>query len=198
MVVDTLASGNLYLSTNIHATVGTVASEKSVFDYTYQAGGVNGMTLAFTGSCPAEVEVRATDLAMLPARLSGFAGKVVLTETEAKEHKMTVDLTHGANGVYNAAGCDGSGRLAEAPQEGTIDAALTFVPTEEQPKAPCGDYALARFSSGGEAFANWTVKIDGEEITSSATRYGRLVALNRDRTGLWLSVRPLGFQVIIR
>lgn len=198
LVVDTLASGNLYLSTNIHATVGTVASEKSVFDYTYQAGGVNGMTLAFTSSCPAEVEVRATDLAMLPARLSGFAGKVVLTETEAKEHKMTVDLTHGANGVYNAAGCDGSGRLAEAPQEGTIDAALTFVPTEEQPKAPCGDYALARFSSGGEAFANWTVKIDGEEITSSATRYGRLVALNRDRTGLWLSVRPLGFQVIIR
>ena len=83
LVVDTFQSGTLYASTNIYLTVGAMASD-TVVDYTFQSGAVNRTTLDVTNACSGSTTVNATDLAMLPARLSGFAGSVQLTGADAR------------------------------------------------------------------------------------------------------------------
>ena len=192
-VADTVNDkADLFLSTNISVTVGTVAGN-SCFNYTYQADGVNRLTLDITNSCSTAARVQATDLAMLPARLSGFAGSVTLTQTEARTYTMPIDFTQGTNALYNTVGCIGSGSLAAAPATGTVDA--VFPTTGVPPVA--GQYALARFTSGGEKLANWNVRLNGADV-SSTTFLGMKVGVKKDATGLWLKVERPGVTVIVR
>ena len=183
---------DLFLSTNISVTVGTVAGN-TCFNYTYQSNAVNRMTLDITNSCSTAARLWATDLAMLPSRLSGFTGSVTLTQTEARTYTMPIDFTQGTNTLYNTVGCIGSGTLAAAPETGTIDA--VFPTTGVAPVA--GQYALARFTAGGDKLANWNVRLNGAS-DSSVTFLGMKVSVKKDATGLWLKVDRPGMSIIIR
>ena len=192
IVIDKLTSGEIYGSTNVNVKVGTVVVG-STFDYTYQSNAVNRMTLDITNSCNASAKVKATDIGMLPARLSGFAGTVTLTDTATKSYTMPVDFTHGTDCLYNTTGCIGSGRIASAPANGTID--VTFPTAGDKPVK--GKYALARFTSGGELLANWTVTHNGQAVDSTVVN-GMEIRTKKDATGLWLDVREPGIRLIIR
>ncbi|MDD6029975.1 MAG: hypothetical protein PUE68_04070 [Kiritimatiellae bacterium] len=190
--IDAFNSGTVYGSTNVEVTVGAMAAG-TAFDFTYQSNAVNRLALDITGACAANTTVKATDLAMLPARLSGFAGTVTLTETEAKSYEMPIDFTAGLDGIYNPVGCNGSGTLAAAPATGTIDA--TF-PTEDMEIEP-GKYALARFSAGGDLLKNWTVTLNGER-TSTARVGHHALQVRKDATGIWLGVDLPAMTIILR
>ena len=192
IVIDKLTSGTLYPSTNVNVKVGTVVIG-STFDYTYQSNAVNRMTLDITNTCNASAIVTATDIGMLPARISGFMGTVTLTDTATKSWTMPIDLTHGTDCLYNTTGCIGSGTLGSAPASGTIN--VTFPTTGDKPVK--GDYALARFTSGGDKLAGWTVTLNGQAV-GSAIVSGMKVEVQKDATGLWLKVREPGVRFIIR
>ena len=195
LVVDDFASGTIYASTNVSVKVGSVAAD-TAFDYTLQSGAVNMMTLDVTNACAASARVKATDLAMLPSRLSGFTGAVELTGTEAKAYPVTIDLAKGPNAVYNYGGCAGSGVLASAPSAGTVTVSL-----KGEDAAVLGTYGIARFSSGGERLSNWTVSIDGHQGTSFSLGSGenlRNVRLHQDDRGIWLRVSKPAFAIILR
>jgi len=195
LIVDMFKSGTLYGSTNVNVQIGNVtAGDVQAVDYTLQENGVNARTLAFTGTC-SSVSVAATDLAMLPARLTGFQGTVNLTNTLAKAYVMPIDFAQGPNGLYNPVGCAGSGTLVAAPASGSID--VQFDATHAGAKPEKGAYALARFTAGGERLSGWTVTLNGTSATSVPVR-GMTVELKRDATGLWLDVRKTGLGVIIR
>ena len=187
-----MESGTQYPSTNVNLKVGTVVIG-STFDYTYQSNAVNRMTLDITNTCNASAIVTATDIGMLPARISGFMGTVTLTDTATKSWTMPIDLTHGTDCLYNTTGCIGSGTLGSAPASGTIDA--TFPTTGDAPVK--GQYALARFTSGGDLLAGWTVTLNGQSVDSAIVS-GMKVEVKKDATGLWLEVRKPGVALIIR
>ena len=193
LVVDTLTRGNIYASTNVNLKIGTVASASTI-DYTYQSGAINRMTLDITNSCNASAVVKATDIGMLPTRISGFTGTVTLTDTETvKSYTMPVDFTQGTNCLYNTTGCIGSGTLGSAPASGMID--VTFPTTGVQPVK--GDYALARFTSGGDKLGGWTVTLNGQSADSAIVA-GMKVDVRKDATGLWLKVQKPGVTITIR
>ena len=195
IIVDKISSGTIYASTNVNVLVGNVVSASTKFDYTFQSGALNGMTLDITNGCPSGVEVKATDIGMLPARLSGFAGSVTLTDTATKSYTMPIDFTHGTNYLYNKVGCIGSGNLAAAPSAGSIN--VTFPTTGDKPVK--GEYALARFTSGGERLANWTVTLNGAPASKTvATACGMAIEVKKDETGLWLDVRQPGVTLTLR
>lgn len=190
--VDAFNSGTIYGSTNVALTIGSVAAN-TAFDYTYQSNAVNSLTLDITNGCDTATTLKATDLAMLPARVKGFKGQVTLTETAARSYEMAIDFTVGTNGLYNAVGCDGSGTLVAAPATGSINA--TFPTTGIEPKP--GKYALARFSSGGDLLKNWTVTLNGEAV-DEASIDGHSVRLVRNLKGIYLGVDLPGLAVILR
>ncbi len=64
-------------------------------------------------------------------------------------------------------------------------------------KSVKGDYALARFTSGGDLLAGWTVTLNGQAV-GSAIASGMKVEVQKDATGLWLDVREPGIRFIIR
>ena len=185
-------TGNIYLSTNVNLTVRDVTGNVT-FDYdTYLSDAVNATTLDITNSCNSKAVVKAKDLALLPARLSGFTGSVSLTDTATKSYTIPVDFTQGTNALYNTVGCIGSGTLASAPEGGTIN--VTFdtsaVPVD-------GNYSVARFTSGGELLNGWTVCLNGN--ASGYVRVGNrhAVKLRRDSTGIWLKVSEERGMIVI-
>lgn len=185
-------TGNIYLSTNVNLTVRDVTGNVT-FDYdTYLSDAVNATTLDITNSCNSKAVVKAKDLALLPARLSGFTGSVSLTDTATKSYTIPVDFTQGTNALYNTVGCIGSGTLAGAPEGGTIN--VTFdtsaVPVD-------GNYSVARFTSGGELLNGWTVCLNGN--ASGYVRVGNrhAVKLRRDSTGIWLKVSEERGMIVI-
>lgn len=188
-------TGNIYLSTNVNLRVGKVTG-KVTFDYdTYLSGTVNGTTLDITTSCNSTAIVKAKDLALLPARLSGFAGTVTLIDTAAKSYTVPMDFSQGTDALYNTVGCIGSGTLAAAPSAGTIN--VTFDTTAE-PVA--GNYAVARFTSGGSLLGGWTVTLNGVSADSATVYDGKYnVSVCKDATGIWLKVAEVkGLMIVIR
>jgi len=193
LAVDTLNGGSqLFLSTNIYVRVGNIAGT-TCFNYTFQSNAVNRMTLDVTGTCPSAARVYATDLAMLPARLSGFAGTVELRDaaaTAGRTHEIEVDFDQD---LYQTAGCIGSGTLAEAPAAGTVNVSFKGEPKE-------GAYSLFRFTRAADAqgaslFKDWTVNApstagDGKSLLA--------VAVMKDATGLWLKLSKPGLVIIAR
>lgn len=185
--IDELKDGLLTLSTNVNVVVGKVTSASSVIDYSLQSGGFNPRTLDFTKDVPAAVVLKATDIAMLPARLSGFAGSIQLTDaTLGKTYDMAVDLSVGPDGLYNPVGCNGSGTLAAVPETGTINVSFAGETVKK------GAYALARFTAGGEKLANWTVNLSTEMYK------GYAIKVVKDTTGIWLKVCNPGLTLIFR
>lgn len=201
-IADTLKANvaNLFLSTNIYVKVGTVAGA-TCFNYTYQSNNVNRTTLDITNTCAASARVWATDLEMLPARLSGFTGSISLRDVadpafQGRVYSLPVDF--GAE-LYNTVGCIGSGTLANAPATGTVNVTLAGEPK-------IGDFALFRFGravdeNGQPLFKNWTVTLDGQE--TKVLSYGSgsnalAVAVVKDATGLWLRVRKSGMTLVVR
>lgn len=174
--------GGMFLSTNVNVKVGNV-SNAVTFDYTYHSGAVNTTTLDITNSCNAGASVTAADIAMLPARLSGFTGSVNLTDTATKSYTIPMDFTKGTNALYNTVGCIGSGTLASAPASGTLD--VTFDPASVGLVE--GKYSVVRFTSGGEKLAGWTVTLNGSSART-ATVGDYIVSLRRDGTGIWVKV----------
>lgn len=188
-------TGNIYLSTNVNLTVRDVTG-KVTFDYdTYLSGAVNATTLDITNSCNSTAVVKAKELALLPARLSGFAGSVTLTDTATKSYTIPMDFTKGTDALYNTVGCIGSGTLTAAPSAGTIDVAFD---TTAEPVV--GDYAVAQFTSGGSLLDGWTVTLNGVSADAATVYNGKYsVSLRRDSTGIWLKVAETkGLMIIIR
>lgn len=174
------STATLFLSTNVYLTVGTV-SDGATFDYACESNAVTTATLDITNSCSTAAKVRARDLALLPARITGFTGEVTLTETSEKTYPVTIDFDAD---VANYGGCDGSGRLVAAPTAGTIDVTLKGTPKR-------GNYALARFTSGGELLDGWTV--------NAPNFYnGFSVEVVKDNTGLWLKIYKTGMILFLR
>ena len=179
--------GNMFLSTNVNVMVGDV-SNAVTFDYTYHSDAVNATTLDITNSCNVGASVQATDLAMLPSRLSGFKGAVTLTDTATKSYDVQMDFMQGTNSLYNIGGCIGSGTLAAAPANGTIN--VTFnIPHGQEPVE--GRYAVASFSSGGDLLRGWAVTLNGSPAPFA--RIGNYyVSVRRDSTtGIWLKVTKI-------
>ena len=105
-----------------------------------------------------------------------------------------MDIYSGAAGLYQTVGCNGSGTLVAAPASGAIDAQFD-VGGDAKPVE--GQYALARFTSGGEKLADWTVTLNGAAVPSVNVR-GISVRTMKDATGLWLKVTKSGCAVVIR
>ena len=188
-------TGNIYLSTNVNLTVRDVTGNVT-FDYdTYLSDAVNATTLDITNSCNSAAVVKAKDLALLPARLSGFTGTVTLTDGATKSYTVPMDFTQGTNALYNTVGCIGSGTLTSAPSAGTLN--VTF-DTAAEPVV--GDYAVARFTSGGSLLGGWTVTLNGASasfVQIYNEKYS--VTVRKDDTGIWLKVREAkGMMVILR
>ena len=195
------STGDIFLSTNINVTAGSVTGGVR-FNYTYQSNTVNRMTLDITNSCVTSARLYATDLQMLPARVSGFKGTVTLRDVAAERfqgatYAMTVDFD---KALYTTDGCIGSGTLSAAPASGTVNVTLVGTPKK-------GAYSLFRFDSavgaGGQPlFANWTVNVVGHEGESQFTvgsgENMKIVTVKKDATGLWLKVSNPGLQVILR
>ena len=59
------------------------------------------------------------------------------------------------------------------------------------------EYALARFTSGGDLLAGWTVTLNGQSV-DSVIAAGMKVSVVKDATGIWLDVRKPGVTFIIR
>ena len=174
------AAMTLYVSSNVNITVTNV-NKATAFRYEVNSNGVNDAVLDIPGTC-APSTLRATDAAMLPARITGFVGEVALTETAAKTYPITLDF---AKDAPNHGGCDGAGTLVAAPSSGAVEVTLTG----GEPKA--GDYGLVRFTSGGDLLANWTVTVP--------TFYQRhSVKVMKDDTGLWLKIRKGGMVLVVR
>ena len=174
------AAMTLYVSSNVNITVTNV-NKATAFCYEVNSNGVNDAVLDIPGTC-APSTLRASDVAMLPARVTGFVGEITLTETAAKTYPITLDFSKDAP---NHGGCDGSGTLVAAPSAGAVEVTLTG----GEPKA--GDYGLVRFTSGGDLLANWTV--------TAPTFYQRhSVKVVKDGTGLWLKIRKGGLAFVIR
>jgi hypothetical protein len=194
LVVDESAFvGNFFLSTNVNLVVGNV-TKATTFNYTYHSNDVNRTTLDITNTCSASAIVTATDIGMLPMRISGFTGTVTLTDAATKSYTMPIDFTRGTDCLYNTTGCIGSGTLGSGvPASGSID--VTFPTTGDKPVK--GEYALARFTSGGDQLANWTVTLNGQAVDSTVVN-GMEIRTMKDGTGLWLKVRAPGVTVIIR
>ena len=190
-VFDEIAAG-LFLSTNVYVTAGKVTGSP-VFDWTYQSGAVNMTTFDITNACSSTAVAKATDVAMLPARLGGFAGSVQLTDAAERTYPVTMDFTRGTNALYNVGGCIGSGTLTAAPAAGTL--AVTFAASGD---AVPGDYALARFTSGGGLLANWNVTLNGNSSSSADAGKGYRATVVKDSTGIWLKVRKGGLRFVIR
>ena len=188
---DEIAAG-LFLSTNVYVTAGKVTGSP-VFDWTYQSGAVNQTTFDVTNTCSSTAVAKATDVAMLPARLGGFAGSVQLTDAAERTYPVAMDFTRGTNALYNVGGCIGSGTLTAAPAAGTL--AVTFAASGD---AVPGDYAVARFTSGGGLFANWSVTLNGSSARSADLGKGYRATVVKDSTGIWLKVRKGGLRFIIR
>ena len=72
---------------------------------------------------------------------------------------------------------------------------MTFPTTGDAPVK--GEYALARFTSGGDKLAGWTVTLNGQAV-GSAIVSGMKVEVQKDATGLWLKVHKPGVTLIIR
>ena len=193
VVDDADFSGSVFLSTNVNVTVGDVSGSGVVFDYTFHSGAVNATTLDVTGACNTNAVVTATDLAMLPARLSGFSGSVRLTDAADKSYTVPIDVMHGTNVLYNTVGCIGSGALAAAPATGSID--VTFaVPAGQTPVE--GEYAVARFASGGALLGGWTLTLNGSpSLTETVGKYS--LSVRSDGTGVWLRVSEIKALVLI-
>lgn len=173
------AAMTLYVSSNVNVTVTNV-NKATKFRYEVNANGVNDATLDIPGTCVAST-LSATDVAMLPARVTGFVGDVTLTETVAKTYPVTLDFSKDAP---NHGGCDGSGTLVAVPSAGAVEVTLTGEPV-------AGDYGLVRFTSGGGLLADWTV--------TAPSFYARhSVKVVRDDTGLWLKIRKGGMVLVIR
>ncbi len=174
------AAMTLYVSSNVNITV-TDVNKATAFRYEVNSNGVNDAVLDIAGTCTPST-LRATDVAMLPARVTGFVGEVTLTETAAKTYPVTLDFSKDAP---NHGGCDGSGTLVAAPSAGAVEVTLTG----GEPKA--GDYGLVRFTSVGDLLANWTV--------TAPTFYQRhSVKVVKDDTGLWLKIRKGGMVLVVR
>ena len=191
VVIDEIAGGGVYASTNVNVKVGTV-SNACTFDYSLQSGAVNRMKLDITNTCNTSAVVKAKDLAMLPARISGFAGKVNLVDSETRTYAVAMDFSQGTNAIYNVGGCIGSGTLNSAPSGGTID--VTFPKTGYN--AVYGDYAVARFSSGGALLSGWNVTINGQAVARQRALRA-MVTVVKDGTGIWLRVRKPGMLIIV-
>ena len=69
--------------------------------------------------------------------------------------------------------------IGSTPASGTID--VTFPTTGGAPVK--GEYALARFTSGGDKLSGWTVTLNGAN-TDSAVVQGMKVSVKKDSTGL--------------
>ena len=176
--------GNIYLSTNVNMTVGDVMGRVN-FDYaTYCSGAVNATTLDITNSCNVGASVTAADIAMLPARLSGFTGSVNLTDTATKSYTIPMDFTMGTNALYNTVGCIGSGILVAAPASGTID--VTFDTASADLVE--GRYSVVRFTAGGELLNGWTVLLNGASAKTVVVG-DYMASIRRDGTGIWVKIR---------
>ena len=60
-----------------------------------------------------------------------------------------------------------------------------------------GEYALARFTSGGDKLAGWTVTLNGQ-AADSVVFSGMMVSVKKDATGIWLDVRKPPIALFIR
>ena len=60
-----------------------------------------------------------------------------------------------------------------------------------------GEYALARFTSGGGLLSGWTVTLNGQAKESVVVR-GMEIRTMKDATGLWLKVARPGVSITIR
>ena len=193
VVDDADFNGYMFLSTNVNVKVGNV-SNTVTFDYTFHSGAVNATTLDITNSCNSGAVVTATDIAMLPARLSGFSGNVTLTDTATKSYTIPMDFTKGTNALYNTVGCIGSGTLSQAPAAGTID--VTFDTASADLVE--GRYSVVRFTSGGELLDGWTVLLNGSPARTAVVG-DYMVSLRRDGTGIWVKVyKSTGLVIRIR
>ena len=72
---------------------------------------------------------------------------------------------------------------------------MTFPTTGDRPVR--GQYALARFASGGDKLAGWTVTLNGQAVETTIVN-GMEIRTKKDETGLWLDVRQPGVTLIIR
>ncbi len=186
-------TGNIYLSTNVNLTVGDV-SGRVTFDYdTYLSDTANATTLDITNSCNSLASVKAKNLALLPARLSGFTGSVSLTDNATKSYTVPIDILHGTNTLYNTVGCIGSGTLASAPAAGALNVTFDTTATPAE-----GEYAVASFSSGGELLSGWSIALNGNSVPSvEVGKY--VISARRDSTGIWLAVSQIkAFVLILR
>jgi len=72
---------------------------------------------------------------------------------------------------------------------------VTFPTTGAAPVK--GQYALARFTSGGDLLAGWTVTLNGQSV-DSVVYSGMQVSMKKDATGLWLKVDKPGGTFFFR
>lgn len=202
------AAAYMYATTNLNIIVTNMLNAATKIDfngYTNIATSVNRSWMRVYGTCDSSASVYARSPAFLPHELTGFSGRICLSE-DATEWNFPVDFDSHTAAEYaadpnlaNLDGCQGSGTIHTMPASGTVNVAITA--TGERP--PKGRYPLMTCAGGANLDA-WTVNvtvngqahanIGGDEVYF----LGRAAKVLREATGLWLRIGNGGTQITFR
>ena len=189
IVSNSSAAMKLFVYTNVNVTVTNLA--KAAIRYDMTTNGVNAGVLDIVTNCADGCTIKATDIAVLPARISGFTGDITLTDTTAgRTYPVTFDFDRGVP----VGGCDGSGNLVAAPTSGRV--VLTF---SGEPVS--GNWNILRFDNDNGLLDNWdveapTVYAYQKDGTGPIKRFA--ISVTKDGNGFTMHVSRYGFRFILK
>ena len=202
-------AAHMYATTNLNIIVTNMLNASTKIDfngYTNIATSVNRSWMRVYGTCDSSASVYARNPAFLPHELTGFSGRIRLSE-DATEWNFPVDFDAHTPAEYltdpnlaNLDGCKGSGTLYTMPASGTVNVSVTC--TGDDP--PRGLYPLMTCTDGAD-FSGWTVNVTVNGTVHANVADGevdmrgrRVLKVLRETTGLWLKVGIPGIKIVFR
>ena len=186
IVSNSSAAMKLFIYTNVNVTVTNLS--KAAIRYDMTTNGVNAGVLDVVTNCADGCTITATDIAILPSRISGFTGDITLTDTtEGRTYDVVYDFDRG----IAIGGCNGSGNLVAAPSTGHIR--LSFVGEPDW-----GTFGVLRFDNVVNGLLDgWTIECDPSyRSPSSGKRFG--INIDKDSKGFTVRTSRLGLKVILK
>ena len=182
----------VFVSSNVNVTVTNIAKRTS-FRYDMMSNSVNRAVLDIEGTVAEGTIIKATDIAMLPARIKGFKGRnITLTETNQTEtvtYPVVFDFDN--HGGVPVGGCDGSGNLMSAPARGKIELSFAGTPPDR------GTWGILRFDNANGLLDNWTIDAPTSyTCAANGKKYG--IKVIKGDNGFTLTLGKLGMFITIR
>ena len=182
----------VFVSSNVNVTVTNIVKRTSL-RYDVMSNSVNRAVLDIEGTVAEGTTIKATDIAMLPARIKGFTGRdITLTETNQTEtvtYPVVFDFDN--HGGVPVGGCDGSGNLMSAPARGKIELSFAGTPPDR------GTWGILRFDNANGLLDDWTITAPTSyTCAANGKKYG--IKVIKGDNGFTLTLGKLGMFITIR